>query len=58
MRNGVTNLDVHMVFSMNLNLIMKSRLVADGHLTPDPIDSTYARFVSRETVGIALTYVA
>lgn len=33
-------------------------LVADGHLTPDPVGSTYAGVVSRETVRIALTYAA
>lgn len=25
-------------------------MVADGHLTPNPVDSTYAGVVSRETV--------
>ena len=34
----------------------KARLVADGHLTPDPVDSTHAGVVSRERVRIALTY--
>ena len=33
-------------------------MIADGHLTPDPVDSTYAGVVSRETVRIALIYAA
>ena len=47
-----------MVFDIKLDLTRKARVVADGHLTPDPIDSTYAGVVSRKTVRIALTYVA
>ena len=39
-----------------LDLTRKARLVADGHLIPDPVDSTYAGFVFRESVRIALTY--
>ena len=55
---GYSKLSVHMVFDIKLDLTRKARLVADGHLTPDPIDSTYAGVVSRETVRIALTYAA
>ncbi len=40
-----------------VGLTRKARLVADGHLTPDPVDSTYAGVVSRESVHIALTYM-
>ena len=47
-----------MVFDIKLDLTRKARLVADGHLTPDPNDSTYAGVVSRETVRISLTYAA
>ena len=45
-----------MVFDIKLDLTRKARLVADGHLTPDPIDSTYAGVVSREIIRIALTH--
>ena len=55
---GYSKLSVHMVFDIKLDLTRKARLVADGHLTPDPVDSTYAGVVSRETVRIALTYTA
>ena len=55
---GHSKLGVHMVFDVKLDLTRKARLVADGHLTPDPVDSTYAGVVSRETVRVALTYAA
>ena len=55
---GYSKLSVHMVFDIKLDLTRKARLVADGHLTPDPVDSTYAGVVSSETVRIALTYTA
>ena len=55
---GYAQLGVHMVFDVKLDLTRKARLVADGHLTPDPIESTYAGVVSRESVKIALTYAA
>ena len=51
-----SRLKVHLVFGIQLDLTRKARLVADGHLTPDPVDSTYDGVVSRETVRIALTY--
>lgn len=41
-----------------MDLTRKARLVADGHLTPDPVDSTYAGVVSRETMRTVLTYAA
>ena len=55
---GHAQLKVYLVFDAKLDLTRKARLVADGHLTPDPVDSTYAGVVSRETVRIALTYAA
>ena len=55
---GYSKLSVHLVFDIKLDLTRKARLIADGHLTPDPIDSTYAGDISRETVRIALTYSA
>ncbi len=55
---GYSKLKVHLVFDIKLDLTRKARLVADGHLTPDPIDSRYAGVVSRETVRIAFTNAA
>ena len=37
---GYSRLRVHMVFDVKLDLTRKAHLVADGHLTPDPVDST------------------
>ena len=56
--HSLRELSVHMVLDIKLDLTRESRLVVDGHLTPDPIDSTYAGDISRETVRIALTYSA
>ena len=53
---GFSRLRVHLVFDIKLDLTRKARLVADGHLMPDPVDSTYTGVVSRESVRIALTY--
>ena len=58
LRVSFSRLRVNLVFDIKLDLTRKARLVADGHLTPDPIDSTYAGVVSRESVRIALTYAA
>ncbi len=53
---GFSKLSVRMVFDIKLDLTRKARLVVDGQLTPDPVDSTYAVVVSMELVRIALTY--
>ena len=53
---GFSKVGVHMVFDITLSLTRKARLVADGHLTSDPVDSTYAGVMSRELVRIASTY--
>eukprot|EP00980_Cylindrotheca_fusiformis_P008933 scaffold1905_cov115-Cylindrotheca_fusiformis.AAC.1 len=41
-----------------MSLERKARWVLNGHLTPDAEYSTFAGVVSRESVGIALTYAA
>ena len=46
------HLDVKMDFTR------KARWVLDGHKTPDPIRSTFAGVVSRESVRIAFAYAA
>ena len=52
---GYARMRVHMVFDIKFNLTKKARLVADGHLTPDPFNSTYAGVVARETVQIIMS---
>ena len=39
-----------------MDFTRKARWVLDGHKTPNPIGSTYAGVVSRESVRIAFTY--
>ena len=41
-----------------MDFTRKARWVAAGHKTPDPIRSTYAGLVSKESVKIAFTYAA
>ena len=48
----------NLVFDVKMNFTRKTRWVLDGHNTPDPIGSTYAGVVSRESVRIAFTYAA
>ena len=48
----------HLVFDVKMDFTRKARWVKDGHRTPQPVNSTYAGVVSRESVRIALTYAA
>jgi hypothetical protein len=48
----------HFVWDVKMDFSRKARWVLDGHLTPDPVGSTYAGVVSRESVRIAFTYAA
>ena len=48
----------YLVFDVKITGQQKAKLVLDGHKTPDPIHSTYAGVVSRESVRITLTYAA
>lgn len=53
---GYSKLGVHLIFDVKMDMTRKARLVAEGHRTPNPIESTYAGVVSRESVRIAMTY--
>ena len=46
----------HLVFDVRMTLERKARWVKDGHKTPEPVWSTFAGIVSRESVRIALTH--
>jgi len=48
----------HLVFDVKMDFTRKARWVLDGHKTANPIGSTYAGVVSRESVRIAFTYAA
>jgi hypothetical protein len=48
----------HLVWDLKMDFTRKARWILDGHKTPDPMKSTYARVVSRESVRTAFTYEA
>jgi hypothetical protein len=48
----------HLVWDVKMDFTRKARWVLDGHKTPNPVGSTYAGVVSRESVRIAFTYAA
>ena len=55
---GWSHVTGHLVFDVKMDFTRKARWVLDGHKTPNPIGSTYAGVVSRESVRIAFTYAA
>ena len=55
---GYTKVSGHLVFDVRMTLERKARWVKDGHRTPEPVNSTFAGVVSRESISIALTYAA
>ena len=48
----------HMIYDIKMDFTRKARLVSEGCRTPNPVTSTYAGVVSRESVRIAFTYAA
>ena len=46
----------HIIFDLRMDFTSKARWVLDCHKTAEPKISTYAGVVSKESVGIALTY--
>ena len=46
-----------LAIDVKINFTRKVRWVLDGYKTPDPVGSTYADVVSRESVIITFTYV-
>ena len=47
-----------MIFDVKMDLTRKARLVAGGHKTDPPKDSTYSSVVSRDSVCIMFTLAA
>ena len=58
MPHGWKQVTGHPVWDVKMDFTRKTRWALDGHKTLDPIGSTYAGVVSRESVRIALTYAA
>ena len=55
---GWSKVTGHLVWDVKMDFTRKARWVLDGHRTPNPIGSTYAGFVSRDSIRIAFTYAA
>ena len=50
---GYQKIKAHLVFACKHDGHHKARLVADGHLTPDPIDSIYSGVVSTRSLRLS-----
>jgi Reverse transcriptase (RNA-dependent DNA polymerase) len=55
---GWSRVTGHLIWDVKMDFTRKARWVLDGHKTHDPVGSTYAGVVSRESVRIAFTYAA
>jgi hypothetical protein len=55
---GWSKVTGHIIFNVKMDFTRKARWVLTGHKTSNPIGSTYAGVVSRESVRISLTYAA
>ena len=55
---GWTKVTGHLVWDLKMDFTRKARWVLDGHKTANPVGSTFAGVVSRESVRIAFTYAA
>ena len=51
---GYQKIKVHLVFACKHDGCPKARLVAGGHLTPDPIDSIYSEVVSTRSLRLSI----
>ena len=51
-------IDCHMIFDIKMDLTRKARLVAGGHMTDEPKESTYSSVVSRDSVRLAFMIAA
>ena len=50
---GYHRIKVHLVFAVKFDGRHKARLVADGHLTPEPIENIYSGVVSLRNLRLA-----
>jgi hypothetical protein len=55
---GWSKVTGHLVWDVKMDFARKARWVLDGRKTPNPIGSTYAGAVSRDSIRIAFTYAA
>ena len=52
--NGYQRIRVHLIFAVKHDGRHKARLVAGGHLTPDPIESIYSGVVSIRSLRVVI----
>ena len=52
--DGYQNIRVHLMFAVKHGGRHKARLVAGGHLTPDPIESIYSGFVCIRSLRLVI----
>ena len=52
--NGYHRIKVHLVFTVKFDGRHKARLVADGHLTPEPIENIYSGVVSLRNLRLVI----
>ena len=55
---GWTKASGHLIWDVKMDFTRRARWVLDRHKLPDPIGSTFAGMVSRESVRIAFMYAA
>ena len=48
---GYHKIKVHLVFAVKFDGRHRARSVADGHLTPEPVENIYSGVVSLEIIG-------
>ena len=51
---GYCKIKVHLVFAVNLDGRHKAQLMADGHLTPEPIENIYSGVVSLRNIRLVI----
>ena len=51
---GYHRIKVHLVFAVKFNGRHKARLVADGHLTPEPAENIYSSVVSLKNLRLMI----
>ena len=54
LQKGYPRVKVRLVFAVKFDGIHKARLVADGHLTPEPIENIYSGVVSLRNLRLVI----
>ena len=54
MHPQISETRVHLIFAVKYDGRHKARLVADGHLTPEPVESIYSGVVSSRNLKLVI----